>query len=55
MESQARFAGVVLPAYIVMGHLLAHLPRAVSVLVLACSGLLLAFFTSRFAAGDLFF
>ena len=55
MESQGRFAAVVLPAYIVMGHLLARLPRAVSVLILASSGLVLAFFASGFAAGDLFF
>jgi hypothetical protein len=55
MESQGRFAAVVIPAYIVMGQLLARLPWWLAWLILAISGAGLAFFASRFAAGYAYF
>src|SRR5205807_3625229 len=37
MVSGARFAAVVVPTYLLLGHLLARLPRAVAVLVLVAT------------------
>jgi hypothetical protein len=51
MESQARFAAVVLPAYIVLGILLSRLPRWLAFVILASSSLGLGYFTSQYAAG----
>jgi hypothetical protein len=55
MESQARFAAVVVPAYIVMGQLLARLPWPLAWSLSAASAAGLAFFTSRYAAGYSYF
>jgi hypothetical protein len=55
MASGARFAAVVVPTYLVMGHLLARLPRGVAVLLLVASGGLLAIYSARFALGHAFF
>jgi hypothetical protein len=51
MLSQARFAAVVFPAYIVIGEMLARLPRIVAVSVLALSGFMMGIYTALFAAG----
>lgn len=51
MLSQARFASVVFPVYIVLGHLLAKLPIAVSGALLGLSGLFLGIYAALFAAG----
>jgi len=51
MLSQARFAAVVFPAYIVLGQLLARMPLAVAASLLALSGLLLGLYAALFAAG----
>jgi hypothetical protein len=51
MLSQARFAAVVFPAYIVIGELLARLPRIVAVSLLALSGLMMGIYAALFAAG----
>ncbi len=55
MNSQARFAAVVFPAYLVMGHLLARMPNTVSVALLALSGFLMGAYAALFATGHLFF
>jgi hypothetical protein len=55
MVSGARFAAVVVPTYLVLGHLLARLPRGVAVLVLVVSGTLLAIYAGKFALGLLYF
>ena len=55
MESQGRFAAVVVPAYIVLGRLLAALPRPLAWLALAVSAVGLGFFASRYAAGAMYF
>jgi hypothetical protein len=51
MLSQGRFAAVVFPAYIVMGHLLARMPKIVALSLLALSGVLMAIYAALFAAG----
>jgi hypothetical protein len=51
MLSQARFAAVVFPAYIVMAQLLARLPRIVAVSVLALFGFMMGTYAALFAAG----
>jgi hypothetical protein len=51
MLSQARFAAVVFPAYIVLGQLLARMFPAVAASLLALSGLLLGIYAALFAAG----
>jgi len=47
--SEARFASIVFPAYLVVGHLLARLPRFVAVYLIACGCLMLAIYTAMFA------
>jgi len=51
MLSQARFAAVVFPVYIVLGHLLARLPLVVAGALLALSGLMMGIYSALFAAG----
>jgi hypothetical protein len=51
MLSQARFAAVVFPVYIVMGQLLARMPLVVSAALLALSGLMMGLYAALFAAG----
>ena len=51
MQSQGRFAAVVFPVYIVLGQLLARLPTAVAVALLALSGFLMAAYAALFATG----
>jgi hypothetical protein len=51
MLSQARFAAVVFPVYIVVGHLLARVPPAVAGALLALSGLMMGLYAALFAAG----
>ena len=51
MASQGRFAAVVFPAYIVLGHMLARLPRAIAAALLVCSAFLMAAYAAVFAAG----
>jgi hypothetical protein len=48
MMSGGRFAAVVLPGYIVMGHLLSRLPIGIAGLVFAISGFCLAIYTALF-------
>jgi hypothetical protein len=55
MVSGARFAAVVVPTYLVLGPLLARLPRGIAVLVLVASGALLAIYSGKFALGLLYF
>jgi hypothetical protein len=55
MVSGGRFASVVLPTYLVLGHVLARLPRGVAILGLAGSAALLAIYSARFALGHAFF
>ncbi len=50
MTSHARFAAVVFPAYIVMGQLLARLPRIFAIGVLACFAILLGTYTAMFSS-----
>jgi hypothetical protein len=50
MASFGRFSAVVLPAYIVMGHLLQRLPAWLSVALLTISALLLAAYSAMFGA-----
>jgi hypothetical protein len=51
MASFGRFSAVVLPAYIVMGHVLARLPWFVSAAILLVSAFLLCAYSALFAAG----
>lgn len=51
MLSQARFALVVAPVYVVLGHWLARLRPPLATLLLALSGCALALFAALFAAG----
>ena len=55
MLSHGRFAAVVFPAYIVVGHLLAKLPREVAISLLALSGFLMGIYAAEYAAGKQFF
>jgi hypothetical protein len=55
MASQDRYASVVFPAYIVMGHLPAHLPKLVSGYLLFCSGLLMGAYAALFSLWYFFF
>jgi hypothetical protein len=50
MTSHARFAAVVFPAYIVLGHLLAGMPRVVAVGLLVCSAILLGTYAAMFTS-----
>jgi hypothetical protein len=49
MASSGRYAAVVFPAYLVLGQLLARLPRVVAILLLVASGLLLGIYSAKFA------
>jgi len=51
MASQARFTTVVFPIYIVMGHILARMPRWAAVLVLAVFATYLCIYSAMWAAG----
>jgi hypothetical protein len=51
MASQGRFAAVVFPAYIVMGHLLARVPRVVAFGILAIFAFYLCVYSAQFGAG----
>jgi hypothetical protein len=55
MSSQARFAAVVFPVYLVLGHLLARLPRSVAVAMLSIAAFYLGAFSALFANGYLVF
>lgn len=55
MESHARFAAVVFPVYIVLGHLLARLPRVLALGILGISAVFLAWFAAGYAASRPFF
>ena len=48
MSSQARYAAVVFPMYLVLGHVLHRLPTAVGAGLVALSGLLMAVYTALF-------
>ncbi len=50
MSSQARYAAVVFPMYIVLGHLLYRLPPALATAILAISGLFLAIYSAMFVS-----
>jgi hypothetical protein len=49
MSGMGRFTGVVLPLYIVLGHLLSRLPVALASTLLTLAGLLLAIYAGLFA------
>ncbi|MGH7128632.1 MAG: hypothetical protein ACREIV_08675, partial [Planctomycetaceae bacterium] len=51
MLSQPRFAAVVFPAYVVIGHLLCRSPRWAACLFLGVCGVLMGLYTVLFAAG----
>jgi len=51
MTSQGRFATVVFPAYIVLGHLFVRLPRPVALYFLFSSGALMILYATLFGAG----
>ena len=55
MLSHGRFAAVVFPAYIVVGHLLAKLPREVAISLLCLSAFLMGIYAAEYAAGKPFF
>jgi hypothetical protein len=55
MSSQVRFAAVVFPAYLVLGHLLARLPGSVAVAILGIAAFYLGSFSALFATGHLVF
>ncbi len=50
MSSQARFAGVVFPVYLVLGNLLARLPWPITGSLLGLSGFYLGIFSALFAS-----
>jgi hypothetical protein len=54
MQSQARFASVVFPVYIVLGHLLARAPRWLAVGILGLFAVYLFCYSALFATGSLF-
>lgn len=55
MHSHGRFAAVVFPAYIVLGHLLARLPPIIVTLLVSLSAAMLTIYACLFAAGRPFF
>ena len=55
MASQARFAAVVFPAYIVLGRLLGAAPAWVTWVVIGVFSIMLMTWTALFASGHLFF
>lgn len=54
MLGHARYASVVAPVYLVMGHVLTDCPSVVRQLLAAMSGMLLAFYSALFAAWYIF-
>ncbi|MBI1902389.1 MAG: DUF2029 domain-containing protein [Planctomycetia bacterium] len=54
MQSQARFASVVFPVYIVLGHLLARAPRWLAVAIFCLFAAYLFCYSALFATGSLF-
>jgi hypothetical protein len=50
MASQARFAASVFPAYLVLGNLLACLPRSLAVATLGVSAFYMGIFSALFGA-----
>lgn len=54
MTSQARFAAVTFPAYIVVGHALAAVPKPFAIFVVASSSVLLFMYVGMFCSGYLF-
>jgi hypothetical protein len=46
--SEARFASIVFPAYLVIGHLLARIPRLVAIYLIVCSCVMLGVYTALF-------
>jgi hypothetical protein len=55
MNSQARYASAVFPAYLVAGELLQRMPASIAITILAVSGGLVATYAALFAAGYPFF
>ena len=55
MASQDRYASVVFPTHIVMGHPLAHLPKPVSGYLRFCSGSLMGAYAALFGLWYFFF
>ena len=55
MMSQARYASVVYPVYMVLGHLLSRVPPMVAALLCACSAVMLAAYTAMFSAWYFFY
>lgn len=55
MLSMGRFAAVVVPVYIVLGHILARLPVRVAVLLLGLSAFFLGVYSALFSAGYMVF
>jgi len=51
MTSQGRFAAVVFPGYIVLGHLFGRLPRPLALYFLLSSGALMMLYATLFGAG----
>jgi hypothetical protein len=51
MASHGRFAAVVFPVFIVLGRILALMPIAVSIAILAACGALLCLYSAMFSAG----
>jgi hypothetical protein len=50
MSSQGRYAAVVFPMYLVLGHLLHRIPPALAAALLAISGLFLALYSAMFVS-----
>jgi hypothetical protein len=50
LQSMGRFVGVAFPMYIVMGHLLNRLPRAMAAMILVLFAYFLATWAALFAA-----
>lgn len=55
MISQARFASIDVPAYIVAGRLLSRIPKGVAMWLLGTAGLLLGLYAAMFVSGYDFF
>jgi hypothetical protein len=51
MTSQGRFAAVVWPGYLVLGHIFSRLPTGVAVYILCMSGLLMLMYAAMFSCG----
>lgn len=46
--SEARFASIAFPTYLVIGHLLARIPRVIAVYLIVCSCVMLGIYTALF-------